>query len=194
MWPCPLSNIPQVKEFYTRRNKPKIQKADWIKFDKLCSKLIDERIFNKPDPMSTFTNTLIKIAKQTIPKSSTKPHPKTNPWITVECREAVKAREKCSSFLNTTLPESIFKNTNKPKSKACYSVKKAKKETWRNYISKLNKIPINKTWEIIGKISGRKLLTTITYLSTPNRGKTADKKEITNQTAAEFSQNSSSNH
>ena len=70
--------------------------------------------------------------------------------------------------------------------KAYYTIKK---ETWRNYISKLNnKTPINKTWEIIGKISGRKLQTTRTYLNTPNRGKSTNKKEIANQIAAEFSQ------
>ena len=73
--------------------KWQIHKADWIKFDKLCSTLIDEGRFNKPDSMSAFTNTLIKIAKQTIPKSS-KLHPKTNPWFTVECREAIKTRKK----------------------------------------------------------------------------------------------------
>ena len=79
--------------------------------------------------------------------------------------------------------------------KACYIIKIAKKETWRNYISKLNnKTPINKTWEIIGKISGKKRWTTITYLNTPNGGKSIDKKEIANQIAAEFSQNSSLSH
>ena len=70
-----------------------------------------------------------------------------------------------------------------------------KKETWGNYISKLNnEPPIDKTWEIIGKTSGRKLQTSITYLNTLNGGKTTDKKEIAYQIAAEFSQNSSSNH
>ena len=57
--------------------RKQIQNADLIKFDKLCSILIDEEIFNKPDPMSAFTNTLIKIAKQTIPKYS--PPKKKNP-------------------------------------------------------------------------------------------------------------------
>ena len=78
--------------------------------------------------MSAFTNTLIKIVKQTIPKSFTKPHPQTNPWFTVECRETVKTRKKCSSFLNTTLPESIFKNTNKPKQKHAILSKKPNKK------------------------------------------------------------------
>ena len=44
--------------------KWQIHKADWIKFDKLCSTLIDKGIFNKPDPMSAFINTLIKIANK----------------------------------------------------------------------------------------------------------------------------------
>ena len=75
--------------------KWQIHKADWIKSDKLYSTLIDEGIFNKPDPMSAFTNTLIKTAKQTIPKSSTKPHLKTNPWLTVEYRQrSSKNQEK----------------------------------------------------------------------------------------------------
>ena len=68
----------KLKNSTPEETNPKwqIHKADWIKFDELCSTLIDEGIFNKPDPMSAFTNTLIKIARQTIPKSSTKPHPK----------------------------------------------------------------------------------------------------------------------
>ena len=74
--------------------KWQIHKTDWIKFNKLYSILINEEIFNKPNPMSAFTNTLIKIAKQIILESSTKPNPKTNPWFTVECREAVKTRKK----------------------------------------------------------------------------------------------------
>ena len=71
--------------------------------------------------MSTFTNTLIKIAKQTIPKSSNKPHPKTNPWFTVECREALKLGKKCSNISNITLPESTSKNTNKLEQKPSIS-------------------------------------------------------------------------
>ena len=81
------------------------------------------------------------------------------------------------------------------RTKARNIIKKAKKETRRNYISELNnKTAMNKTWEIIGKISGKKLQTTITYLNTPNGGKTTDKKEIANQIAVEFSQNFSLNH
>ena len=106
-----------------------VHKADWIKFNKLCSTLIDKELLNKPDPMSAFTDIIIKLVKQTIPKSSTKPHPKTNPWFTVECREAVKTRKKCSSFLNTTLPESIFRNNNKLKQKHAISSKKPKKKS-----------------------------------------------------------------
>ena len=107
--------------------KWQIHKADSIKFDKLCSTLIYEGIFSKPDPMPAFTNTLIKMAKRTTPKSSIKPHPKTNLWFSVECREAVKTRKKCSRFLNTTLPESIFKNTYKPKQNLLYPQKSLKK-------------------------------------------------------------------
>ena len=61
--------------------KWQIHKIDWIKSDKLYSTLIDGGIFNKPDPMSAFTNTQIKIAKQTIPKSSTKSYPKNKPLV-----------------------------------------------------------------------------------------------------------------
>ena len=175
--------------------KWQIHKADWIKFDKLCSTLIDEGIFNKPEPMSAFINTLIKIAKQTIPMSSTWPHPKTNPWFTVECREAVKTRKKMLKLFKHNPTRNNLKKYQQAWAKACYTIKRAKKEIWRNYISKLNnKIPINKTWEIIGKISGGKLQTTITYLNAPNGGKNTDKKEIANQIEAESSQNLSSNH
>ena len=71
------------KNFTPEEPNPKwlIHKADWIKFNKLCSTLIDEEILYKPNSMSAFTNTLIKIAEQTIPKSFTKPHPKNKPLI-----------------------------------------------------------------------------------------------------------------
>ena len=121
MWQRLLSNIPQIKEFYTRRNKSKMtnpQKVDWIKFDNLCSTRIDEGIFNKPDPMSAFTNTQIKIAKQTIPK----PHTKTNSWFTVEYREAVKSKKKILKLLNPN-PTNFQKYQ---QAKARYTIKKAK--------------------------------------------------------------------
>ena len=125
-------------------SKWQIPKADWIKSNKLCSTLINKEIINKPYPMSTFTKTLIKIAKQTILKSSTKPHSKTNPWFKVECREAVKTKKKCSNISNITFPETISKNTNKLEQKLVISLKKLKKETRRNYISKLNNKTPNK--------------------------------------------------
>ena len=96
----------KLKNSTPEETNPKwlIHKTDWIKFNKLCSTFINKEILNKPDPISAFINTLIKIAKQIIPKSSTKPHPKTNPWFTVEYREAVKTGGgKCSSFFKHNL-------------------------------------------------------------------------------------------
>ena len=117
-------------------------KADWISFKKIYSTLIDEEIPSKPDPMSPFTNTLIKKQNKQSLNPPLNQAPKTNPLF-IECREAVKTRKKCSSFLNTTLPESIFKKIPKAQGKICYIIQK---ETWRNYISILNNIsPINKT-------------------------------------------------
>ena len=70
------------------------KKANWEKFNILChEKLLFNSFENSEDPMPSFTETLIDISNQCIPKSSTNSFKKKKPWFNDECKEAIKKRK-----------------------------------------------------------------------------------------------------
>ena len=68
-----------------------LKKANWEKFNILChEKLLFNSFENSEDPMLSFTETLIDISNQSIPKISTNSFKKKKPWFNDECKEAIK--------------------------------------------------------------------------------------------------------
>lgn len=77
-FPLFLNNIgPDVEEPISRW---KLNKADWLKFQSLCEeRLIENTLVCADDPIDLFTSTLLQIAEESIPKTSTKSQkPKKN--------------------------------------------------------------------------------------------------------------------
>jgi len=73
----------------------KLCKADWNTVsDKYNSKLTTELICDSDDPVSNFTNTLIGIANDTIPKSKSRCVKYNTIWYNDECKNARKERKK----------------------------------------------------------------------------------------------------
>ena len=57
-------------------------------------KLQTETIRNATDPILKFNKTVISIADETIPKTSTNPKHPGKPWYNDECKDAIKNRKK----------------------------------------------------------------------------------------------------
>ena len=79
------------------------------------------------------------------------------------------------------------------RAKARRTLKTAKRNTWKSYVSKLNhKTPIKKVWDMIRKISGKSKSPSYTHLNTCRGTKSTTKEDIANTLGETFLKNSSS--
>ena len=166
------------------------KRANWDKYESLSEQLSPELMEGLD--MDHFTSTLQIIAEECIPKSSAIKKKPRYPWFNNDCKNAIKLRRKSLK---------IFKkyptNENCVKYKIAYAkarriIRRAKRDSWREYVSRLNaRTPIKKTWDMIRKISGKFSSSPVNYLET-ERGKASSTKEIADALGASFAQISSS--
>ena len=173
-----------------------LHKANWDAFSNQCLQNLNIELFeDAEDPLTLFASTLLDIATNTIPKSSSNLHRKHNPWFNAECKEAVKCRKRALRKFKkypTNVNLQIYRET---RAKTRNIIKKNKRQSWKNYVSKLNiNTPIKKVWEMIRKISGKHLNTSVSYLTKSDGVKCTERQDIVNLLAEEFERNSSSNH
>lgn len=119
-----VDHFPIILENHT--SQPEVQplrwnfkKANWEKFRQLCqSKLIPKSNNQKMDLTTFFTETLLTIANESVPKMSPSIK-KSKPWFDTECRKAVKIRRAAlKTFQQQPTKENLntFKNC---RAKAC---------------------------------------------------------------------------
>ena len=177
-----------------RAPKWQLKKADWPTFRKLCQNQINDKILEQTDPITTITQKIIEIAHQTIPKT-TKKNSKYKPWFTKECREIVKTRKKGLRKFRTNPTSTNLQNYRQARAKARQTTKNAKRETWQDYVSKLNnKTPTKKVWDMVRKINGKQIQHPIIHLKKTDGEKCTNKRDITNLLAEELNKNSSPEH
>ena len=133
--------------------KWKLGKADWDKFKTLCSSKLklnkDAESIN--EIASDFTKILQNICEETIPKTKPKCSKIKPPWWNQDCAVAIKKREKArKKYLRTrTQQDKQHYNMLKTESKTTLK-KKAQKECWEDFISKLNHKTCSKeVWDMI---------------------------------------------
>ena len=174
--------------------KWKLNKANWELFQSLCSdKISTENFKDSLDPMSEFTSSLIDISNKCIPKTSTNPT-KSNPWYNDDCKEAIKQRKKALNKFKKYPTKDNFKNVRVFRARACRTIKKSKRKSWRSYVSKINhKTPIKKVWDMIRKISGKTKSPSYTHLNHPvTETKSTSKFDIAETLGETFLNNSCS--
>ena len=77
--------------------------------------------------------------------------------------------------------------------KARRTIRQAKRQSWRDYVSRLNtRTSVKQTWDMVQKISGKFSSPPVKYLDM-DQGKPSSTKEIANALGATFANNSSSN-
>ena len=106
----------------------KFDRADWMSFRTLCVSRLSDELALSGDPVAQFTDTLIEIANQTIPKSHTSKNklPKV-PWFNDACKQTIEERKKVQRKLfRNPIAENVlaFKQL---KAKARHIVKTQKK-------------------------------------------------------------------
>ena len=79
----------------------KLSKADWTTFsERAALELNRVNVFDTEDPVSRFTETLISIASDTIPKNKSKIKRKDTIWFNDECKEATRNRSKVEVLMH----------------------------------------------------------------------------------------------
>ena len=156
---------------------------------KLClGWLTPEANKNNEENILYFMNTLLNIAEEHIPKSSTSTK-YNRPWFNKECKKAVRLRRV--TFKNFKINPTwgnlnTYKNS---QAKVWKIIKDSKRNTWRNCITKINgHTKPKQVWQMIWKITGENNNTPTKHL-THNNLKITDEKDIVNHLAKNFSQN-----
>ena len=174
----------------------KLHRADWDKYQLLCEDKITIDLFeDQSDPVEIFSNILYSIAEECIPKTSNKIKKRYYPWFDDDCKDAIKTRKRALRVFNRMPSHQNLTRYKIEAAKARRTIRCAKKESWRQYVSKLNsRTPIKQTWSIIRKISGKHKTTPLKCLDKNNNTKATSPKEIANLLGQTFEHNSSSDH
>ena len=171
-------------------------RADWEQFHDLCLENITEDILGKVDPLHSFVKHIIKAGNYSIARATTIPK-KSNPWFDEECREALKARlaldkkaRRSQEIRGETL--SAFRQS-QAQARRLFNMKK--RQSWADYISKLSTdTPIKHVWDRVRKISGKNICPPKQYLNRKDGTAITNPKDIANEHAAAFMNNSSTAH
>ena len=111
---------------------------------------------NELDPILKFTKIILENSNKTIPKTSTNPKKISKPWFNENCKEAIKKRKNAEKQFSLSPSQNNLDNFRILKAKARRTIKQSKRESWKNFVSKLNShTPMNKVWNTIKKIKGK---------------------------------------
>ena len=179
------NNIPTKTEI---PNKLNFKKANWEYFRNQCKKELHLNSNNKT--IESFTEKLLEITENSIPKLSTKPR-KNKSWFNKTCAEAIKNKKRMLRIAKKNPNQENLKNFKIAQAKARQTCRTEKKESFKKYISKINNnTPMTKIWKIIRKLKG--IDTNPIKHITKKDGTTAEtESEIANEIAKSLSEKSS---
>ena len=125
-----------------------LQRADWTLFESLCrDRLGATELENRADPIGYFSTTLLSIAEESIPCTSSKARNSCKPWFNDDCKTAVSDRKKALQALSSNVNATNLSNLRVYRAKARRTIKLSKRNCWRSYVSKLNsQTPMKKTF------------------------------------------------
>ena len=174
-----------------KQQRWKFKQADWNSFKALCSSRLNEHTFVSEDPIPDFSNILLEIAENTIPKSSVSSKPR-KPWFDDECKQAIKDRKRAERTFRRSFSHSKLSSFRIYRAKARRTIKSKKRSSWKQLVSSINnRTPMNKIWNMINRIKGRTHSSSVKRLSV-NNDIITDKSDIANTLANQIAHNSSS--
>ena len=188
-----LKNVPIVTNKPERFNT---RKADWSSFSDLTKTDANGDNFPSTAELVDFiVEVLINAANQSIPKTSTKIKKPPVPWYNNEIATAQQARNRAERALRHQYSIENKISYNRAKARCRYQIKKAKQESWRNYLSSINQFtPLSSIWKKVQKISGKFSPTPPPILKTPNNVIIQDVGDVANMLAESFSRTCSLNN
>ena len=139
-----------------REPRWRLDKADWEAYQRLCRERLQAHTVDERGGLDSFSATLLSIAAETIPKTSTIPKRPRNPWFDGECKKAINARKKAErKFHRRPTAENlqIFKIR---RARARRIINAAKRQSWKDFVSGISsRTPMKKVWSMVRKVKGK---------------------------------------
>ncbi|KAG1655164.1 RNA-directed DNA polymerase from mobile element jockey [Nymphon striatum] len=183
-------NGPPIKG---RPQRWKLHKADWTMFKQLCAEQLNISSFAEiSDQYSEFITILLEVAEISIPKTSQYPKRFNKPWFNKDCKDAVRERKRLLRKFSLRPTSDNLSSYRQAAAAARRTIRQAKRESWRQYVSKLNsQSSIKSAWDRLRKIRGKGTSDAYKHL---NVGGTAITSQfgIANALGQSFCKNSSS--
>ena len=136
-----------------------LKRADWGAFTLHCQEKLANPSFEDEsiDPLTHFSNILISIADETIPKTSTAPFKPHLPWNNQECKEAIKALKKAErTFDRQPTADNLRLVRSVRAIETIRRIKEIRRTLWREFVSKLTaRTPIAQGLKFYSKAEGQ---------------------------------------
>ncbi|KAG1653063.1 RNA-directed DNA polymerase from mobile element jockey [Nymphon striatum] len=147
-------NGPPIKG---RPQRWKLHKADWTMFKQLCAEQLNILSFAEiSDQYSEFITILLEVAEISIPKTSQYPKRFNKPWFNKDCKDAVRERKRVLRKFSLRPTSDNLSSYRQAAAAARRTIRQAKRESWRQYVSKLNsQSSIKSAWDRLRKIRGK---------------------------------------
>jgi hypothetical protein len=143
----------------------KLRTADWQAYAEACSDQLTEVV----NTMEAFTNILVQIANNSIPKTKITVHQKNKPWFNKDCKAAINERVAALQKFKRNPSANNLDSYKMARAKARRTIRTNKRDSWRQYVSRLNhKTPLKKVWDMVRRISGKHLPNPIKQLNINN--------------------------
>ena len=170
----------------------KLRKADWPSFSKKAS---EELGYSNPAvSFDEFSEKLITIAKNNIPKSKFSVRKHNTVWFNDTCKEAIKERKKALRKVKSSPTSENIQKYKVIRGQARRTIKTARRQSWQNFVSSINsRTSIKRVWNMINKISGKRPPAEVKHLQVSDKEITAVA-DIADTLADSFSEISSNKH
>lgn len=168
-----------------------LQRADWSLFQYRCDIQLGRMPLDIDNPADHFTKTLISIAEEAVPKTSGKPHHRSNPWFNDDCKKAIHARKKAERVFNKHPTAANLTRLKISRAQARRTINAAKSQSWREYVSSLTgDVSSKKVWSFIRKMKSKGGTARVQHLQC-HTGLLTSKEDIAEELAEAFEKNSS---
>ena len=156
---------------------------------------VQEVLEEETDKMSLFTQLLLDIAADTIPKTVPSPKKRTKPWFDEDCKIAAKNRKQAAKVSQNCPDGNNIMRSRLIQAQTKKLFKSKKRESWRRYVSSItNKTHINKVWKMVNKIAGKNSSNHLHHLKDGDGNLITDKESIANALGKSFEKSSSSSN
>ena len=132
------------------------QNADWERFANLAILNDIPEFFNDVDDMITFFISLVLNAATMCIKRTPGKAKRSVPWWKPECKEVIRNKRNAWKKYKRNKNDSNFIAFKTARAIACKVIRKAKRESWRRYVSSITQwTPVTAIWKKIHKIAGK---------------------------------------